>query len=124
MASQIIDKMIQRIQSVYLSLIVLISLLLFKGSLLVFTENTGFVINVTFNGIFRDTNGQGIVMIERLLPLSILIILIPVVSLITIFLIQKKDGPANAGKSLDRITVCIYSWVNFLYIPDLIEIQQ
>jgi hypothetical protein len=83
--------MIQRIQSVYLSLIVLISLLLFKGSLLVFTENTGSVINVTFNGIFRDTNGQGIVMIESLLPLSILIVLVPVVSLITIFLFKKRN---------------------------------
>jgi hypothetical protein len=83
--------MIQRIQSVYLSLIVLISLLLFKGSLLVFTENTGSVINVTFNGIFRDTNGQGIVMIESLLPLSILIVLVPVVSMITIFLFKKRN---------------------------------
>jgi hypothetical protein len=82
--------MIQRIQSVYLSLIVLISLLLFKGNLLVFTENTGFVINVTFNGMFRDTNGQGIVMIERLLPLSILIVLVPFVSLAAIFLFKKR----------------------------------
>ena len=82
--------MIQRIQSVYLTLIVLISLLLFKGNLLVFTENTGFVINVTFNGIFRDMNGQGIVMIERLLPLSVLIILVPAVSLATIFLFKKR----------------------------------
>ena len=82
--------MIQRIQSVYLSLIVLISLLLFNGSFLVFTENTGFVINVTFIGLFRDTNGQGIVMIERLLPLSVLIVLIPLVSLVTIFLFKKR----------------------------------
>jgi hypothetical protein len=82
--------MIQRIQSVYLALIVLISLLLFKGNLLVFTENTGFVINVTFNGMFRDTNGQGIVMLERLLPLSVLIVLIPAVSLTTIFLFKKR----------------------------------
>ena len=83
--------MIQRIQSVYLSLIVLISLLLFKGNLLVFTENTGFVINVTFNGIFRDTNGQGIVSLESFLPLSILIVLVPVLSLITIFLFKKRN---------------------------------
>jgi hypothetical protein len=82
--------MIQRIQSVYLALIVLISLLLFKGNLLVFTENTGFVINVTFNGMFRDTNGQGIVMLERLLPLSVLIVLVPAVSLTTIFLFKKR----------------------------------
>lgn len=82
--------MIQRIQSVFLLLIVLISLLLFKGNFLVFTENTGFVINVTFNGIFRDTNGQGIVMIERLLPLSVLIVLIPVLSLVTIFFFKKR----------------------------------
>ena len=45
--------MIQRIQSVYLSLTTLLSLLFLKGSFLIFSEKSGSVIKVTFNGIFQ-----------------------------------------------------------------------
>ena len=82
--------MIQRIQSVYLSFTVVISLLLLKGSFLAFSEKTGSVIKVTFNGIVRDNFGQGLEMIEKLLPLSVLIILIPAISLITIFIFKNR----------------------------------
>jgi 4-amino-4-deoxy-L-arabinose transferase-like glycosyltransferase len=82
--------MIQRIQSVYLSFIVLISLLLIKGSILVFSEKTGSIIKLTFDGIFRHNVGQGFELIEKLLPLSLLIILIPIISLITIFTFKNR----------------------------------
>ena len=82
--------MIQRIQSVYLSIIVLISILLIKGSILVFSEKTGSIIILTFNEIFRKNAGQGLELIEKLLPLTILIITIPIISLITIFLYKKR----------------------------------
>ena len=82
--------MIQRIQSVYLSIIVLISILLIKGSILVFSEKTGSIIILTFNGILRNNAGQGFELIEKLLPLSILIILIVIVSLITIFVFKNR----------------------------------
>jgi hypothetical protein len=67
-----------------------ISLLLLKGSFLAFSEKTGSVIKVTFNGIVRDNFGQGLEMIEKLLPLSVLIILIPAISLITIFIFKNR----------------------------------
>jgi glucan phosphoethanolaminetransferase (alkaline phosphatase superfamily) len=82
--------MIQRIQSVYLSIIALISLLLIKGSIIVFSEKTGSIIILTFNGIFRKNSGQGSELIEKLLPLSILLILIVIVSLITIFVFKNR----------------------------------
>jgi hypothetical protein len=82
--------MIQRIQSVYLSLIALVSLFLVKGSFLVFPEKAGSVIRVTFNGIFRDNAGQGMELIEKLSPLSVIIILIPITSLITILLFKNR----------------------------------
>jgi len=83
-------KMIQRIQSLYLSLITLISLLFIKGSYLVFSEKSGSFIRVTFNGIFRDNMGQNPDLIEKMLPLSALIILIPVISLITVFVFKSR----------------------------------
>jgi glucan phosphoethanolaminetransferase (alkaline phosphatase superfamily) len=78
--------MIQRIQSVYLSLIAFLSLLFFFGSFLSFSEKSGSVINVTFNGIVRVTSGQSPELVEKLLPLSGLIIIILIISLITVFL--------------------------------------
>jgi hypothetical protein len=77
-------------QSIYLTLIALLSLLLFKGSFLVFSENAGSMIKVTFTGIVRSIDNQGFVMIEKLLPLSVIISLIPALSLITIFFFKKR----------------------------------
>ncbi|MEI8225770.1 MAG: DUF4293 domain-containing protein [Bacteroidota bacterium] len=82
--------MIQRIQSFYLFLTTLLSLLFLKGSFLNFVDKTGSVIKVTFNGIVRDTGGQGFELIEKLLPISAFIIFIPVFSLVTIFIFKNR----------------------------------
>ena len=82
--------MIQRIQSIYFSLMVLLSLLLIKGSFINFSDNTGAAIKVTLNGIVRDRIGQNPEMIDKLLLLSVLIILIPAISLITIFIFKNR----------------------------------
>jgi hypothetical protein len=82
--------MIQRIQSLYLLLTTLLSLLFLKGSFLSFIEKSGSVIKITFNGILRDTSGQGFELIEKLLPVSAFIIFIPVFSLITLFFFKNR----------------------------------
>lgn len=82
--------MIQRIQSVYLSLITLLSLIFFKGSFLIFSEKSGSFIRVTLIGIFRDSTTHNPELIEKLLPLSALIVLIPVISLITILFFKNR----------------------------------
>lgn len=82
--------MIQRIQSLYLLMTTLLSLLFLKGSFLNFIEKSGTVIKITFNGILRDTSGQGFGLIEKLLPVSAFIILIPVFSLVTIFIFKNR----------------------------------
>jgi lipopolysaccharide export LptBFGC system permease protein LptF len=71
-------------------LIALITLIFLSGRFLSFTDKTGAVIKVTFNGIFRDITGQSPEMIEKLLPLSVLIILIPIISIITIFIFKNR----------------------------------
>jgi glucan phosphoethanolaminetransferase (alkaline phosphatase superfamily) len=82
--------MIQRIQSLYLFLTTLLSLLFLNGGFLSFINKTGYEIKVTFTGVLKSTGGQGFEMIEKLLPLSLLIILIPLISLITIFIFKNR----------------------------------
>ena len=82
--------MIQRKQSVYLSLTTLLSFLFLTGSNLSFVDKSGYMIKVTFNGTFRNTGGQGFEFFERFWPFSVVIIIIPVISLITIFLFNDR----------------------------------
>jgi Domain of unknown function (DUF4293) len=82
--------MIQRIQSLFLILIAMLSGFLLTGSVISFINKTGSVINITFTEVIKSTGGLGIEVIEKLLPLTILIIVIPLISLITIFLYNKR----------------------------------
>lgn len=82
--------MIQRIQSLYLFVIVVLSGLLLNGSVLNFISKTGSIFKVTFTEVIKSTGGQGLEVIEKLLPLTILIIIIPIISLTAIFLYKKR----------------------------------
>ena len=82
--------MIQRIQSLYLVLVSLLSLLLFRGSYLIFSEKTGNVIKVVFAGIIRDSSGMEPQIIQPLYLYSALLILIPLISLIALFLYKNR----------------------------------
>jgi Domain of unknown function (DUF4293) len=82
--------MIQRIQSLYLSFIFLLSLFFLNGSFLSFIDKNGSVIKITICGIIKDTGGQGFEMIEKLLPLSLFIIFIPILSVITVLLFKNR----------------------------------
>ena len=92
--------MIQRIQSVYLFIMALLSSLLIPGSFLNFTEKTGSVIRVSFNEVFRYNAGKATEIVEKLLPLSVLIVLIPVISLATIFFFKKRKFQLQLSRFL------------------------
>jgi hypothetical protein len=82
--------MIQRIQSVYLLLTTLMSLLFLKGGLLVFSEKSGSMIKLTFTEIIRVSGVHGPELISKVLPLTIIIILVPVAAIITILLFKNR----------------------------------
>ena len=82
--------MIQRIQSVYLFLTTLMSILFLNGSFLNFMNKTGVITKLTFKGIEEGSPGQGFTLIESLLPLSIVLLFIAVISLVTIFFFKKR----------------------------------
>jgi hypothetical protein len=89
--SKYLARMIQRIQSLYLFIITLLSSLLFSGSILTFISNTGTIIQITFANIVKSAEGNSLEVIGRVLPLSVIIVLIPLLSLITIFIFKKRN---------------------------------
>ena len=106
--------MIQRIQSLYLSILFFLSLLFFRGSYLNFTDNSGSVIKITFKNIVRDTGLQGITEIEKLVPLTLTFILIPVVSLLTIFLYKNRKIQLRFSAAL-IIIISVFILVSSYY---------
>ncbi|TAL60269.1 MAG: DUF4293 family protein [Bacteroidetes bacterium] len=122
--------MIQRIQSLYLSLTTVLSLLFLRGSFLTFTDKSASGISLAFSGIYRGSSLQGYELIEKLLPLSVLIICIPVLSIATIFIYKNRKIQLWLASSLIILTVfliiaCVsYSWVitkeyNVTIVPGL-----
>ena len=109
--------MIQRIQSLYLLLTTLLSLLFLKGSFLSFIDKSGSVIKLTFKGIAKVAGGQGQELIEKLLPVSALIILVPVFSLITIFIFKNRKIQLWLASSVIILNIIFiivsiyYSWL-------------
>jgi hypothetical protein len=68
----------------------LLSLLFLSGSFLNFVDKSGTVFQITFSGIFRETGGRSLELVERLFPLSVFILIIPLVSFIAIFLYKNR----------------------------------
>jgi glucan phosphoethanolaminetransferase (alkaline phosphatase superfamily) len=67
-----------------------LTLTFLKWDFLSFSERTGSVLNVSFYEIMRNNVGQAPEMIEKLIPLSVLIIIIAAASLITIFIFKNR----------------------------------
>jgi hypothetical protein len=82
--------MIQRIQSLYLTFIVLLSLLFIKGAVLSFSSESGKVIKLTFIGRVTDSSGQIFAQIDNIWILSFILILIPFFSLFTLLIYKNR----------------------------------
>ena len=109
--------MIQRIQSVYLFLTTILSVLFLNGSFLSFINKTGVVYKIGFTDIVSITQGQTPETIGKVLPLTIIIILIAALSIITIFLYKKRDIQLLLSGVLTGLVVglmfisCYYSYI-------------
>lgn len=82
--------MIQRIQSLYLFITVLLSLLFFKGSVFNFIDKSGKVIKLMYEGTLNDTTGQSFAHLEMSWSLPAILILIPLLSLVTLLIYKKR----------------------------------
>jgi hypothetical protein len=82
--------MIQRIQTIYLLLTTLFSIFFLGGKILKFTDEAKNFIYIGLSGLKKFNEAGGTEQISMLLPLAVLLILIPVVSIITIFLFKNR----------------------------------
>jgi hypothetical protein len=82
--------MIQRIQSLFLLMTIVLSLLFLGGENFGFIDKSGAVTKVTFAGLFHADGGTGTELVERTWPLTAVIVLIPVISLITMLLFRNR----------------------------------
>lgn len=95
----------------------LLSLLFLNGSFLNFIDKTGAVIKITFGSIVKSIEGQGIELVDKLLPLSLILILIPILSLVTIFFFKRRTIQLWLSKILiGLISVLILVSVFYSYL--------
>jgi len=79
--------MIQRIQSLFLLAVAVLSGLLMAGDLIILDNGTGTLFSVSFAGL-GEVGGK---LLQRLWPLSAIIALVPVMALAAIFLFKKRS---------------------------------
>lgn len=82
--------MIQRIQSLFLLLTSLLSLLFLNGSFLKFFNSSGSEIYMNFMGIWKSSAGSNPQIIKGLIPLSVIVLVICILSFSAIFLFKKR----------------------------------
>ena len=78
--------MIQRIQTLFLLAVAVLSGLMLNGGLLVMNSGSGTLFTIGFLGLGEE-GGE---IIQRLWPLSFLLALVPVLALVAIFLYRKR----------------------------------
>jgi hypothetical protein len=82
--------MIQRVQTLYLAIILFLAILCFRGSVFNCIDETGQVIKVMLSGNLTDKSGQSFAKVSPLWPVTALLVLITVTSLATIALYSKR----------------------------------
>lgn len=78
--------MIQRIQTLFLLALVILSGLMMTGDLIIMDSGTGTLFSISFAGL-GEIGGK---LLQRLWPLSFIIALVPVLALTAIFLFKKR----------------------------------
>ena len=79
--------MIQRIQTVFLLAVVILSGLMLTGDLIIMDSGTGTLFNISLAGL-GEVGGR---LLQRLWPLSFIIGLVPVLALAAVFLYKKRS---------------------------------
>lgn len=81
--------MIQRIQTIYLAVATALSGFLLNGSIITLIGKGGEIYDLNWNGIFL-TDTSSIIPVEKILPLTILLIIVPVLLFLAIFLYKRR----------------------------------
>ena len=82
--------MIQRIQSLYLFLTTLLSILFLKGDLLSFINKSGITISAGIYGLRGEYELHSINQVGSILPLSLALVIVSLLSFVIIFIYNKR----------------------------------
>ena len=82
--------MIQRLQSLYLLFVVILCMILFRGSILSFTDGTGDAVRLMVSGNMTNQNDQSVGQVTHMWPLTSILIMISLLSIIAIFLFKNR----------------------------------
>jgi hypothetical protein len=108
--------MIQRIQTIWLLITTISSGFLLNGGIVNFIDKTGIKYFTGFSGNHRIT-GSGSEILSVSIPLALLIVLIPVLSLVTILLFKNRKIQKVFSLILIALSLCLiilvafYSWL-------------
>ena len=105
--------MIQRIQSLYLTLVVILSLLFVRGSLLSFTDETGRLVKLMISGNLTDQAGQVISHVAELWPLVAILSLIALASVVTILLYSNRKVQLLLVKTVIILAVGLLAGLSY-----------
>ena len=82
--------MIQRIQTLYLAIAAALSGFLLKGPIVRLVSNGNEAYELNYQGIYSVDNGVTGELIEKSLPLTIILIAVPVLFIVAIFLFRRR----------------------------------
>lgn len=104
--------MIQRIQSVYLLLTTLLSVLFLSGDIINFIGSTS-PISLAFNGVMMYSGGDEPSILMTVLPFSILLMLIPLLSVVTIFLYKNRKLQMKVNIALIMVIIAAIAFAGY-----------
>ena len=111
--------MIQRIQSLYLTFIIILSLLLLSGGILKFADESGSDINLSSAGILTDPSQKIVDQIAPAWPVTALLIMISFLSLVAVFMFRFRKIQILLTISviiLSAVLITAISWFGFTAI--------
>ncbi len=115
--------MIQRIQSLYLSLTIILPLLFLKGSFLKFINKTGSEFFMNFAGTWQQSGVADPGLLLKQIPLSVIIILIPVVGLAALFTFKNRKLQMKLTSAV-ILSAVILTGLIIYYAISVININQ
>lgn len=111
--------MIQRIQSVYLLLTTLLSVLFLNGNIINFIGSTS-PVSLAFNGVRMYSGGEEPEIVMTVMPFSILLMLVPLVSVIAIFLYKNRKLQLKLVIALILLIIAVITLAGY-YIYSVIN---
>ena len=106
-------KMIQRVQSLYLSAIFLLSMLFLCTPVFAFNDGSGRVIKLMWTGILKDQGAELTGQIENMWPLVAILFLISLLSLISVFLFRNRKLQSMMALSVIVLAVTLIAVLSY-----------